>query len=128
MSRFQNYKSFLRSILKIILLWAIIGVIVAIGIKLGVDKKIIAVSVAFLGFVTNAFAGLMTLIAFVPIVGPLIIKVVSLPLFWILNGIGYILSAFAVKQGYAKEIINYRVLTVVFLLGMVVGFIIGSIF
>ncbi|HDH57768.1 MAG TPA: hypothetical protein ENF16_04065 [Bacteroidetes bacterium] len=92
------------------------------------DKKVIAISVTLFGFLTNAFAGLMTLVAFIPFIGPLIVKVISLPLFWILNGIGYILSAFAVKRGYAKEILNYRVLTVVFLMGIVVGFIIGSIF
>ena len=128
MSRLQSTKAYLRPLLKIIILWAIIAVIVALGIKLGIDKKIIGVSVAVFGFLTNAFSGLLTLIALVPIVGPLIIKVISLPLFWLLNGLGYILSAFAVKQGFAKEILNYRVLTIVFLLGLVFGFIIGSIF
>ncbi len=128
MSRFQSIKAYLRPLLKILLLWVIIGVFVALGIKLGIDKKIIGISVAVFGFFTNAFAGLLTLIALVPIIGPLIIKVISLPLFWLLNGLGYILSAFAVKRGYAKEILNYRVLTVVFLLGIVVGFILGSIF
>lgn len=127
MSRLQSIKAYLRPLLKIFILWAIIAVIVALGIQLGIDKKIIGVSVAVFGFLTNAFTGLLTLIALVPIVGPLIIKLISLPLFWLINGLGYILSAFAVKQGFAKEILNYRVLTIVFLLGLVLGFIIGSI-
>jgi len=124
----RHFKAVVRPILKIVLLWIIIAIFIVLGIRFGVDKKVIAISVTLFGFLTNAFAGLMTLVAFIPFIGPLIVKVISLPLFWILNGIGYILSAFAVKRGYAKEILNYRVLTVVFLLGVVVGFIIGSIF
>jgi len=124
----RHFKAVVRPILKIVLLWIIIAIFIVLGIRFGVDKKVIAISVTLFGFLTNAFAGLMTLVAFIPFIGPIIVKVISLPLFWILNGIGYILSAFAVKRGYAKEILNYRVLTVVFLLGVVVGFIIGSIF
>ena len=124
----RHFKAVVRPILKIVLLWIIIVIFIVLGIRFGVDKKVIAISVTLFGFLTNAFAGLMTLVAFIPFIGPIIVKVISLPLFWILNGIGYILSAFAVKRGYAKEILNYRVLTVVFLLGVVVGFIIGSIF
>lgn len=124
----RHFKAVVRPILKIVLLWIIIVIFIVLGIRFGVDKKVIAISVTLFGFLTNAFAGLMTLVAFIPFIGPLIVKVISLPLFWILNGIGYILSAFAVKRGYAKEILNYRVLTVVFLMGIVVGFIIGSIF
>ncbi len=124
----RRFKAVVRPILKIVLLWIIIVIFIVLGIRFGVDKKVIAISVTLFGFLTNAFAGLMTLVAFIPFIGPLIVKVISLPLFWILNGIGYILSAFAVKRGYAKEILNYRVLTVVFLMGIVVGFIIGSIF
>jgi hypothetical protein len=127
MNKWQDYRTYLRPLPKIILLWAIIGLIVFIGIKLGIDKKIIGVAVAVFGFLTNAFTGLLTLIALVPIIGPLIIKVISLPIFWIINGIGYILSVVAVKAGYAKEILNYRLLTIVFLLGIVVGFILGSV-
>lgn len=127
MSPFDRFKPYLRPIFKILLLWIIIFIIIALGLQLGIDRRIIGLAVALFGFLTNAFAGLMTLIALIPFVGPLIIKVISLPLFWILNGIGYILSAFAVKRGYAREILNYRVLTVVFLLGVVVGFILGSV-
>jgi hypothetical protein len=127
MSKLQRTKAYLRPLLKLLILWASIAVIVAIGIKLGIDKKIIAVSVAVFGFLTNAFTGLLTLIALIPLIGPLIIKVISLPVFWLINGLGYILSAFAAKQGFSKEVLNYRVLTIVFLLGLVLGFIIGSI-
>ena len=125
LDRFQAY---LRPLSKILLLWAVIFLIVALGVHFGIDKKVIGVSVAIFGFLTNAFAGLLTLIAFVPFIGPLIVKVVTLPIFWVFNGLGYFLSAFAIKRGYSKEVMNYRVLTMAFLVGIIVGFILGSIF
>lgn len=127
MSHEKNYTAYFKTILKIVLVWVIIILMIALGIELGVDKKIIGISVAIFGFLTHAFTGLMTLIALVPFIGPLIVKVISLPVFWILNGLGYILSAFAVRQGFTRDILNYRVMTIVFLLGVVVGFIVGSI-
>ncbi len=128
MSKNKKFTGYVRTILNILLVWVIIILMIIAGVELGVDKKIIGVVVAVFGFLTHAFSGLLTLIALVPFVGPLIVKVISLPIFWILNGLGYILSAFAVKQGFSKEILNYRVLTIVFLLGVVIGFILGSIF
>lgn len=128
MNNLNRFKSYLRPLSKILLLWLVIFLIVALGIHFGVDKKIIGIAVAIFGFLTNAFAGLFTLIAFIPFVGPLIVKVVTLPIFWIFNGLGYFLSAFAIKRGYSKEVMNYRVLTMAFLLGIIIGFILGSIF
>ena len=128
MSSLDRFTSYLRPIWKTLLLWVIISLIIIIGIHLGVDKKAIGISVAVFGFLTNAFAGLLTLISFIPFIGPLIIKVIALPIFWIFNGLGYFLSMFAIKRGYAKEVMNYRVLTMVFLFGVIIGFILGSIF
>jgi hypothetical protein len=128
MSKNKKFTGYVKTILNVLIVWVVIILMIIAGIELGVDKKVIGITVAIFGFLTHAFSGLLTLIALVPFVGPLIVKVISLPVFWILNGLGYILSAFAVKQGFAKEILNYRVLTGVFLLGVVIGFILGSIF
>jgi hypothetical protein len=127
MNPLNRFWAYLRPLSKIILLWIIIALMVVLGIKLGVDEKVIGIVVAVFGFLTNAFAGLLTLIAFVPIIGPLIVKVITLPIFWIINGLGYWLSVFAIKRGYTKEVLNYRVLTVIFLFGIIIGFILGSI-
>lgn len=127
MNPLNRFWAYLRPLSKIILLWIIIALMVVLGIKLGVDEKVIGIAVTVFGFLTNAFAGLLTLIAFVPIIGPLIVKVITLPIFWIINGLGYWLSVFAIKRGYTKEVLNYRVLTAIFLFGIIIGFILGSI-
>jgi len=99
---------------------------VAVGLALGLDKKAIAFLAIVFGLISQAFIGLINIIALVPIVGPLIAKVLALPFYWILNALGYFVSVIAIKRGYSKEVVNYRILTVVFLVGIVVGFIVGK--
>jgi len=67
----RRFKAVVRPILKIVLLWIIIVIFIVLGIRFGVDKKVIAISVTLFGFLTNAFAGLMTLVAFIPFIGPI---------------------------------------------------------
>jgi hypothetical protein len=117
----------LRPYSRVLILWAIIAVMVAFGIWLGVDKKLIGVVVTIFGIATQAFSGLLVLMGLIPVAGPLIVKVFTLPFFWILNGLGYFLSIFAIRRGYSKEVVGYRMLTVVFLVGIVLGFILGKI-
>ena len=61
----------------------------------------------------------------VPFIGPLIVKVLAIPFFWILNGIGYFVSIVAIKKGYSRELVGSRVLTTAVLVGLVLGYIIG---
>ncbi len=117
----------LNPYLRVVILWLTIAVIVIAGIELGVDEKIIGIAVAVFGVATHAFTSLLALIALVPFLGPLLVKVLTLPFFWILNGIGYCLSILAIRRGYAKEVVNYRVLTFAFLLGILVGYVLGKI-
>ena len=117
----------LNPYLRVVLLWLTIAIIVLIGIELGVDEKVIGIAVAVFGVATHAFTSLLALIALVPFLGPLLVKVLTLPFFWILNGIGYCLSILAIRRGYAKEVVNYRVLTFAFLLGILVGYVLGKI-
>jgi hypothetical protein len=117
----------LPSFLRALLLWGIIGIIVIIGILLGVDRVLIGLVVFIFGIATQAFAGLLAFIALIPFVGPLFVKVLTLPFFWILNGVGYYLAIFAIRRGYTREVLNYRVLTLVLLLGILIGYVLGKI-
>jgi hypothetical protein len=127
MSPLRRVWADLRPIVRIILVWIVIILMVVVGLSLGVDKKVIGIAVALFGFLTSAFTGLLTLIAFIPIAGPLIVKIITLPLFWLINGLGNVLGAVAARKGLAREVLNYRVLTLIFLLGIIIGFILGSI-
>jgi len=113
MTRIAQFISNYRSA---ILAWGIIAAVIIVGFELGVDKTVIGFSVLIVGLLGEAFAALTAWIALVPIVGPLIAKVLALPFFWLLNGIGYL----------ASNVVNYRVLTITLLIGVTIGYILGK--
>jgi hypothetical protein len=125
-SFFQRIWEFIYSFRKIIIIWIILITIVVVGFALGLDKEAIAFFAIVFGLVSQAFIGLINLIALIPLVGPLIAKVLALPIYWILNALGYFVSLVAIKKGYTKDVVNYRVLTIAFLAGVAAGFVIGK--
>jgi len=66
------------------------------------------------------------LIGAIPFIGPFIIKIISIPIFWILNALGYIISAIAIKKGYSTELAKSRILTLALLIGIIIGYITGN--
>ena len=118
-SFFKNYKFH-------ILLWVLIGVAVVVALQYGVDEKIVVFTTLVLGIFTQVFAGLGALIAMIPILGPILIKVVTIPFFWIINALGHGVSIVAIKKGYTNELVKSRVLTIALLIGIVLGYIMGN--
>jgi hypothetical protein len=90
------------------------------------DARVATVSALLLGVVSNAFLWLLAVIATVPVVGPLIVKVLAMPLIWVLNAIGYLVSIRAIRRGYTKDVITYRSLTIALLVGVIIGFVLGN--
>jgi len=82
--------------------------------------------VVVVGLLSNAFAWLLGLISMVPIVGPLIVKLLSVGFIWLLNGVGYLVSFIAIKRGYSKDVLTYRGLTVAVIIGICIGFVLGK--
>ena len=120
-------KFFFKAFWKTILTWIIIATFIVVAIHYNVDKSIIGSAVVIFGIISQAFIGLLNIIGLIPIVGPILAKVLALPFFWLINALGYFVSILAIKRGYAKDVVNYRILTVVLLIGVVIGFIIGKI-
>ena len=117
---------FLKAFRKAIIIWAGIALVVAAGLYFHVDKTIIGTVVIAVGWFTGAFAAALTLIALIPVVGPFAVTVLTLPFFWILNGLGYFVSIIAIKRGYTRDVLTYRVLTTVLLIGVILGYIVGK--
>ncbi|HAL55396.1 MAG TPA: hypothetical protein DCP63_02670 [Bacteroidetes bacterium] len=110
-----------------IIAWVVIIVLIDVGLYLSVDKSILAFVVVLVGIVGQAFGALVTWIALVPLVGPMVAHVLSLPFIWILNGIGYLASIIAIKRGYSKDVLNYRIITITLLVGITLGYILGKV-
>lgn len=107
-------------------IWLALSGLVWLGVYFGVDTRAVAGTIFLLGLASNAFVWLMGIIALVPVVGPLIVKVLSLSIIWLLNAIGYIVSFVAIKRGYSKDVMTYRGLTVALIVGIVIGYIMGK--
>jgi hypothetical protein len=122
-----TFKFFIHAFWKTILTWILIVAFVIIAIHYNVDKSIIGSAVVIFGIISQAFIGLLNIVGLIPVIGPIIAKVLALPFFWILNALGYFVSILAIKRGYTKDVINYRILTVALLIGIVIGFILGKI-
>lgn len=124
----DNLLQFCRQNWRLLVTWLVIIVFIILGYILHIKKTIIVVVVFIFGLMSQAFSGLIALIALVPVIGPLVAKVLMLPVFWILNALGYFVSVAAIKKGYKRDVINYRLLTIVFLIGFAVGFILAQFF
>jgi len=109
-----------------IFLWALIAVFISIGLYFDLDKEVITVVVLVFGLISQAFIGLISLIAVVPLIGPILAKVLALPIYWILNAVGYFVTLVAIKKGYGKQAWNTRIATIIFLVGVAFGFILGK--
>ena len=107
-------------------LWCAIGGLVWLGLHFNVDRSVIAGSVLVVGLLSNAFAWLLGIIALVPVIGPIIVKVLSIGFIWLLNAVGYLVSYIAIHRGYSKDVLTYRGLTIAVIIGIVIGFVLGK--
>ena len=107
-------------------LWLAIGGLVWLGERYSVDNRIIAGSVFVVGMLSNAFAWLLGIVALVPVIGPIIVKLLSIGFIWLLNAVGYLVSFIAIRRGYSKDVLTYRGLTVAVIIGIVIGYVLGK--
>jgi hypothetical protein len=107
-------------------LWLAILGLVWLGLHENVDKRIIAGSLVAVGLISNAFAWLLGIVGLVPLIGPLIVKVLSIGFIWLLNAVGYLVSFLAIRRGYSKDVLTYRGLTVAVIIGIVIGYVLGK--
>ena len=122
----MNKITILLSYRKKIVIWMIAGGLIFTASYYGIDKKLIVFTAFIIGVFTEIFTGIGVLVAAIPVVGPMIIKIVSIPIFWILNALGTLVSGIAIKRGYATELAKGRIMTLALLIGMIIGYIIGN--
>ena len=119
-------KQFLSNYRVAIATWLLIFILIYVGLYYRIDKGVVAVSVLLVGVLGQAFAALVVWIGLVPVVGPAVAHVLSLPFIWLINGVGYLVSILAIRRGYSKDVLNYRIITIAFLFGITFGFVLGK--
>ncbi|MDR2220136.1 MAG: hypothetical protein LBE24_06100 [Methylobacillus sp.] len=100
-------------------------VLIWLGFYFGVDKHVIVGGAVVYGLASSLFAWIVSVLGLIPVVGPLLVKVLAIPLIWVINAVGYLLSFIAIRRGYSKDVLAYRGLTISLLIGIVIGFILG---
>jgi hypothetical protein len=104
----------------------LIAALIYFGFQYQVDTKVIAGGSVVIGFLSGAFAWVVGLIGLVPIIGPILVKVLSIGFIWLLNAVGYVISYIAIKRGYSQDVLTYRGLTIALIVGIVIGYIIAQ--
>ena len=110
-----------------ILLFTMICLAFSYGKQYGINERIIILATLVMGVFTQIFTGITSLIAIIPFFGPFILKVVSIPIFYFLNALGWFVSAIAIKKGYVNELSKSRTVTFALLVGINIGYILGNI-
>jgi len=97
----------------------------------GVDKILSTAIVALLGIfmevARQVFSQVIFIIQSIPYIGPIVAKVIVWPFFITINAVAYLVTLTLIRiKGY-KQVANARVLTTVFLVGILLGFILGRV-
>ena len=122
----MQFKTLLKIYYKKIIFWVFLSIVFIFSINYGIDKKFLVFTAFVISVFTEVFVGLSAFVATIPIVGPMIIKVVTIPIFWVFNALGTLVSGLAIKKGYATEFAKGRILTLALLIGMIIGYILGN--
>ena len=112
---------------KILCVLLLLLVFVYVAQHYGLDKEITVFVVLFLGYVTQLFSVLVGFIATIPVVGPPVAQIISLPFIFIVNAVAYLVTFFSLRKGYAKELLGSRVLVTAFLVGLILGYALGKV-
>jgi hypothetical protein len=123
--------NFFKDSRKMFVVWLIIIAMVMTAFYFNWDRGIVGGTIVIFGIVSSAFAwlgaGILSLIGLIPFIGPILVTILSSSLLWIINGLGYFVSVVAIKAGHGKTVLNYRLLVIVFLTGLVTGYVIAKI-
>jgi len=100
--------------------------LIYLSFRFGINKPVTALIVILFGVFSQLFAEMLAIIALIPIAGPVIVKVISIPVIILLNGIGYIVTFFAFKKGYKMEVAKSKLFTTALLIGVMFGYLLGK--
>ncbi len=109
-----------------VLLAIVLTALVGVGLYLDWDARVLAGVAVLIGLVSGLFVWLVGVIGLVPLIGPIIVKVLSFSFIWLLNAMGYLVSYVAIRRGYSRDVLTYRGLTMALLVGIVIGYIVAQ--
>ncbi len=120
----------IRRYWKSFLFWTALIAFVAVSWKLNVKREIIAAGAVLWGLITPIFGAAITLllawIGAVPLVGPIIVSILTWPFFLIINGLAFFASLVGLNVGQGRKVFEARVAAFILAVGILIGFILGK--
>jgi hypothetical protein len=114
------------------LFWLALVAFVALGLQRHWKGSVIAAGVVLWGILTHifgvGFALLLTWVGAFPLAGPIIIKLLTWPLFMLINGAAFFTSLVGVNIGKGRQVFEARVAATILMTGVLIGFLLGKLF
>jgi hypothetical protein len=130
--RSERLRAFVRRDGRQVLLWLVLVAFVAVGLRHHWKGSVIAAGAVLWGLLTHifgvVFAALVAWLAAFPIAGPIIVKVLTWPLFLLINGAAFFTSLVGVNIGKGRQVFEARVAATILMTGVLVGFLLGKLF
>jgi hypothetical protein len=111
--------------LRLMIIWIGIAATAVLALRFGLDKPLVAGVLVLVGIATQAFAGLVGMVAMVPLIGAPIATMLTLPFFLVLNGLAYLVTFFALRRGYKLTVVSARIVAAAVVIGFILGFLVG---
>lgn len=121
------WRTFFYPSKKNVIVWVIIGTFIILGWVFHLSKELLAVVFLLGGLFTQAFTFIISLIGMIPLIGPILVSVLTWPVLFIIKGSTFIMTYFAIRRGYGRDIIKANVIASTFFVGIILGFILGKV-
>ncbi len=116
-----------KNMWKIIIWLSFIFIFLPLFIIFRWDKVVFGLAVLIVGLLSQGINILLGFASHVPVIGPVFLKFIALPIVLILNALGNMLAFFGMKLGYKKELMHSRTLSLTFIIGFFLGYLLREI-
>lgn len=122
-----RFKEDLEIAVTILIMISVFYVLISFGVDKILTTAIVALLGIFMEIARQVFSQVIFIIQSIPYIGPIVAKVIVWPFFITINGIAYLVTLTFIRIRGVKEVTNAKLLTSIFLIGLLLGFILGRV-
>jgi len=122
-----RFKEDLEIAVTILIMISVFYVLISFGVDKILTTAIVALLGIFMEIARQVFSQVLFIIQSIPYIGPIVAKVIIWPFFITINGIAYLVTLTFIRIRGVKEVTNAKLLTSIFLIGILLGFILGRV-
>ncbi|HBY57877.1 MAG TPA: hypothetical protein DEG96_08495 [Candidatus Atribacteria bacterium] len=120
-----KYKEDLEIALTLLIMISVFYVLTYMKVDKILTTAILALLGIFMEMARHVFSQAIFIIQSIPYIGPILAKIIVWPFFITINGVAYLVTLTFIRIRGVKEVANARILTTTFLIGLLVGLILG---